>query len=1681
MMSSCFLLQVVLSALITYVSTLHGVNVLEALKNEKYKMITGGSNILSKNGITADILNSQCVRTSKGYRKSSSNSPTLPKTTSENYGNEEYERTMLAASNWKDRSGEEEARTGQALYVIGRTAERTGPQNFLHFSMGDVFSSRVILPCVRDVLGLVDGIESPPSPSGFMGGSGGTSQATTLSHSLSVPHALHTTMHCATRNQATATATVCVCAWLQLGTLSSSPTSSFCQLVLPYPARNENAYNGQVNDGDNDNKDINSSNNNSSNNNNENMSNDDNNNISSAVVVDVFFRVVYKTGGVKSRERDRERDEDSASVASAESYRENPYTQNDEYRTNSYPEEMKTRRVLQLCVSYNGVLEGPSSSSNNTHTHIHTRDQDNTVTPPNYKDNDNNRSNENHENSKKNGNLEYDLQHNNLQEKNKINLDDRNYRENKSEWNSTVDEIFGRSCADTEEIVLDSGIDGPGSNVLGKNVPRNDDRNNEESEDLPGLDLSPPTLPTPSSIPLTPLPFPLITTPFSSPLQLPLSSPLPSTPTPAAAASQVEQENTKSNIKTVLETDTNTTNKSDMKNSYSDKKKDNFEDSEERGNNKSETIINENLMSQAMAKIAASVVRHSVPDVVIEHDWTERGDWHLICLSLILPVPAPQPPSHPSSHPCPVSNSTSSVPVCAVNPSFSTPQPSFPTLSSNKPLNHSKDNYTHTPIPTLETNLTSIYTPTPTPTPFPQILSPPSSLTLPPTINCWIDGKPKRALKWSALGYRQDVESNTNRPLHCDKDITKSKSRGTTNTGSVSSITGVPVQFKPGCSRTLLPYTVISPWPMRVCVGGLMHEQDAFMIAMKYVRNALCDEISVVNDMVTNTQLRHTKEQEQEELKSQANRDLLFIQSHKVLVGGFAGSIGELCVLDGTPDENYMVMCTKKGPGQKDCFTVLCGATRNTAVSVQNHKECSSTVRILTSLVPSGNVRRDDETGNVSSSASTSASSSSSSSATTTTTATTTSATAIVVTDANDVTEQAVSNEEKVKKETGVEAVQKKEINCDIVLSDPTAPAAVAQSDAIGNNEKDKDSDKDEEKEPKKERRTSEIFQASILVKNFSRQNTGDGMTRARGGSESTLFLRSSSRDCDRDRDKKMIGIGGRSSDELALTHVHVQGGDSKDGEKECFSGNDDGGKSSSIQAPHTPPHASSSSSSSTSFSSSSLRTRILGGGSILSTFFSSPIRQRGRAASPVRYVSTPKKHVPQGIPLESNLTVVPSNKETCKLTGDVQLHLTSTMGDAMTALGGFKLLYPLLVADRTRQVASVRVIASILNKKDMYAQYLHSHTDKVLLYSLQATPGVTSAETIQVLFDLAISLTHPSTSNGNGHSEGEGHGEGDGDGVRDGVREGVNRGPSLISRIGSGTSPGMGLSSMLSSQLSSSKGQGREGREGGGGGRESREERGGGGGGGGDVITSASMLSLLCDISLSSIQNVQIARVTVDWLRGICDDVCRNNEMVMKTLGVTPFLILLSLWGIETTHTHTHTVLEQHTIDSNMKSIEKEGIEKKKEKEKENDNGSDEMSFFASPNFISQSDGYRLQLSCTRFLKQLLTGTSGDQSVPSGTGGGDSPHRSIPTLDTSMGSYTVTGPGPVSQGGMGLGRRKGGEIFPNKNSNSKSTFGVFPSTGARNPTAVTSPATSTGFTVESMVLLFGFIHCMHG
>ena len=60
--------------------------------------------------------------------------------------------------------------------------------------------------------------------------------------------------------------------------------------------------------------------------------------------------------------------------------------------------------------------------------------------------------------------------------------------------------------------------------------------------------------------------------------------------------------------------------------------------------------------------------------------------------------------------------------------------------------------------------------------------------------------------------------------------------------------------------------------------------------------------------------------------REQADRDLLFVQSHRVLVGGFSGTVGELCVLDGIPEEALMALCVKNGPGQKDALAVLYSA-----------------------------------------------------------------------------------------------------------------------------------------------------------------------------------------------------------------------------------------------------------------------------------------------------------------------------------------------------------------------------------------------------------------------------------------------------------------------------------------------------------------------------------------------------------------------------------------------------------------------------------------------------------------------------------------------------------------------------------------------------------------------------------
>ena len=131
-----------MSVLIAHVSTVHGVNVLKLFEKRQGKIIL--SSLIPKEGVAANILKnlkSKKVDLNDGSTET---------------GKEERDDVAVDHNNLRnvllrDRSAEEEALTSQALYVIGRTAERTSPQFFIHFPLGDIFISRVILPYVRNI------------------------------------------------------------------------------------------------------------------------------------------------------------------------------------------------------------------------------------------------------------------------------------------------------------------------------------------------------------------------------------------------------------------------------------------------------------------------------------------------------------------------------------------------------------------------------------------------------------------------------------------------------------------------------------------------------------------------------------------------------------------------------------------------------------------------------------------------------------------------------------------------------------------------------------------------------------------------------------------------------------------------------------------------------------------------------------------------------------------------------------------------------------------------------------------------------------------------------------------------------------------------------------------------------------------------------------------------------------------------------------------------------------------------------------------------------------------------------------------------------------------------------------------------------------------------------------------
>ena len=144
------------------------------------------------------------------------------------------------------------------------------------------------------------------------------------------------------------------------------------------------------------------------------------------------------------------------------------------------------------------------------------------------------------------------------------------------------------------------------------------------------------------------------------------------------------------------------------------------------------------------------------------------------------------------------------------------------------------------------------------------------------------------------------------------------------------------------------------------------------------------------------------------------------------------------------------------------------------------------------------------------------------------------------------------------------------------------------------------------------------------------------------------------------------------------------------------------------------------------------------------------------------------------------------------------------------------------------------------------------------------------------------------------------------------------------------------------------------------------------------DPLSPVSLLLSLSDLALATRHaSPGLARVTVEWIRGVCDDVAANNQLVLQQCsfaggGILPFLVLLN-----TTHDVDNYSSHSHSHSHNNNN---------------NNNNSGFASTSASAGAsasVSTGTGtiagagntptHRLQRASARLLRQLVTGTSGD------------------------------------------------------------------------------------------------------
>lgn len=120
---------------------------------------------------------------------------------------------------------------------------------------------------------------------------------------------------------------------------------------------------------------------------------------------------------------------------------------------------------------------------------------------------------------------------------------------------------------------------------------------------------------------------------------------------------------------------------------------------------------------------------------------------------------------------------------------------------------------------------------------------------------------------------------------------------------------------------------------------------------------------------------------------------------------------------------------------------------------------------------------------------------------------------------------------------------------------------------------------------------------------------------------------------------------------------------------------------------------------------------------------------------------------------------------------------------------------------------------------------------------------------------------------------------------------------------------------------------------------------------GNGDHFTRVAFLSLLIDISVACPGKPNLARCTVDWLKGVCDDVVDNSTKFLENIGIIPIMIILSLWNSESC---------KQWIRSDYR-----------------------MACGSFGNSTEQElELCKLQLSVGLFLRQLITGTSGQHQL---------------------------------------------------------------------------------------------------